>query len=151
MFNPPGSKENCSHCKSSKIEYYGGTPGGFSCYYRCLNCRKYVEYNISEKHLLIVGLIISIVMVFVIALTLFIFIISPLSAIVFFFGFLILCSIAGYKYGSFYDKAIVTDNLRTDLWIIHRLSKKTGLIIIAIFITVLLAYVGIVVVNIIRQ
>lgn len=151
MFNPPGFKEKCPHCKSSKMEYYGGTPGGFDCYYRCPNCRKYVEYGISEKHFVIVGLIIFLIMVFVIALILFIFRISPLSAIVFFFGSLILCSIAGYKYGSFYNEAIVIDNLPTDLWIIHRLSKKTGLIIIAIFITALLAYAGIVIVNIIRQ
>ena len=45
MFNPPGSKENCPHCKSSKMEYYGGTPGGFHFYYRCSNCRKYTEWR----------------------------------------------------------------------------------------------------------
>ena len=140
MFNPPGFKENCPHCKSSKMEYYGGTPGGFHFYYRCSNCRKYTEYRVSSKNFLIAISILFLMMFFSIALTLFIFSIGPLSAILFFLGSVVLFWIVVFKYERYFYESIALEDLQTDLWIIHAASKKSRLVIAATFIVFLLCF-----------
>jgi hypothetical protein len=146
MFNLPGSKENCPHCKSSKMEYYGGTPGGFHFYYRCTNCRKYTEYRVSSKKFLIACSILFLMMVFSIALTLFIFSISPILATLFFLGSVVLFWIVDFKYERNFYESIALEDLQTDLWIIHAASKKSRLVIAATFFVLFvafLAYIGI--------
>jgi hypothetical protein len=151
MFDPLSPKGNCPHCKSSKMEYYGFTFGGLHFYYRYLNCRKYGEYRISLKNFLIMNSIILLMMVFVIALPLFILNVNSLLAILFFLGSVVLFSIVGYKYGWYFFESIALEDLQTDLWIIHAPVKKIRLIIDAILIAVLLAYTGIFILNLIRQ
>ena len=154
MFDPPGFKENCPYCKYSKMEYYGFTPGGFHFYYRCSNCRKYAEYYFSSKTFLTTSVIIFLIIVFAIALTLFIWSISHLSAILFFLGFIVLSLMANHKYGRYSYKSIALEDLQTDLWIIRAASKRSRLVIAAIFfvfLVVFLAYIGIFIVNLTRQ
>ena len=98
--------------------------------------------------------IIFLVMVFAIVPSLFIFSISPLSAFLFFFGFVVLYLIVGYKYGRYFYEEIPIYDIQSGLLIIHAWSKKLRLTIAAVFIVVLvvfLAYVGIFIVNLIRQ
>ncbi len=151
MFNPPGLKEDCPHCKASKMEYYGSILGGFHYYYRCSNCRKYIEYRISSKKFLIMSSIIFVMMVFIIALPLFLLSISSLSAILFFFASLVLFSIFAFKYQRYFFEAIAIEDFQPNLWMIHALNKKIRLTTIAILIATLFVYVGIFVVNLIRQ
>jgi hypothetical protein len=150
MFNPPGFKENCPHCKSSKMEYYGYTLGAFHFYHRCSNCRKYTEYLIPSKKFMIMSLIILLAIVFAIVPSLFIFSISPLSAFLFFLGYIILSLIIGDKYGRHFWEAAAIDNLPDNYWIVdpHDKIRFTGF---AIIIAVLLAYVMIIIVNLVRQ
>jgi len=106
------------------------------------------------KKFLIEILIIFFAMVFVIVTSLFIFSISPLSAFLFFLGSIVLYSIVGIKYGRYFYEEIPIYDIQSGLLIIHAWSNKTRLTISAIFIPVLaalLAYIGIFIVNLIRQ
>jgi hypothetical protein len=88
--------------------------------------------------------------VFSITLTLFIFSISPLTAILFFLGSVVLFWVVVFKYERYFYQSIALEDLQTDLWIIHPASKKSKLVIAAtffVFFVVFLAYIGIFVFN----
>jgi len=151
MIDPASPKENCPHCKSSKLEYYGFTFGGLHVYYKCGRCHKYMEYRITLKNFLIMNSIIWLVMVLSFVV--------PLSllhdhfrlAMLFFVGSVVLFSIVGYKYRWYFYESIALEDLQTGLWIIHAYRKKIRLLVIVISIAVLLVYTGIFIFNLIRQ
>lgn len=154
MFDPPGFKENCPYCKSSEMEYYGYASGGFHFYYRCSTCRKYTEYHISSKNFLVGSSIIFLMMVFSITLTLLIFNISPLAAMLFFLVSIALFLIVIFKCEDYFFESVVTDDLQVDLLTIHDPSNKIRLTIIAIYFilfVLFLAYIGIFILNLVGQ
>ncbi len=76
---------------------------------------------------------------------------NPPLGILVFVGCVVLFSIVGHKYRWYLFESIALEDLPTDLWIIPAPRKKIRLIVISIFITVLFIYVGILVVNLMRQ
>jgi hypothetical protein len=151
MIDPASPKGNCPHCKSSEMEYYGSTFGGFHFYYKCIRCQKYIEYRISLKNFLIMSSIIFLVMVFSFVVPLSVLNDNSRLAILFFVGSVVLFSIVGYRYRWCFYESITLEDLQTGLWIIHAPSKKIRLLIVAIFIAALLAYIGIFILNLIRE
>jgi membrane protease YdiL (CAAX protease family) len=151
MIDPPSPKRNCPHCKSSEMEYYGFTFVGLHFYYKCSRCQKYTEYRIAFRNYLIMSSIILLIMVFSFAVPLSVLGHNSALAILVFAGSVVLFSIIGIKYRWYLFEAIALEDLPTDLSIIHVPSKKIRLIIIAIFIAVLFAYGGILVVNLMQQ
>ena len=153
MFNPPGFKDNCPYCKSPRIEYCGYVLGAMRFYYRCSNCGKYIKYRTPSKQFLIMNLIVFLVIVFAVVPSLFLLSISPLFAILFFFAFVVLCLIIGNRYGRFFFKAFVIEELPDDLLTIqiHEPSYKIRRIVTAILSVVLLAYIAIFIINLLRQ
>jgi hypothetical protein len=151
MIDPASPKGNCPHCKSSKMEYYGSTLGGFHFYYKCSRCQKYVEYRITLKNFVIMSSIIFLAMVFSFVVPLSVLSDNSRLAILFFVGSVVLFSIVGYRYRWYFYESIPLEDLQTDLWIIYAASKKTRLLIVTILIAALLAYTGIFILNLTRQ
>ncbi len=151
MFDPAAPKGNCTHCKSSELEYYGSTFGGFHCYYKCLNCQKYTEYRMGLRNFLMMNLIIFLMMIFTIAVPLSVLSVNSRLAIFVFVGSVILFLILGYKYRWYFYESIAVEDLETDIWIIHASNKNVRRAIAAIFIVVLLSYAGIIIHNLIRE
>ncbi len=151
MIDPVGHKGNCPHCNSSEMEYYAFTLGGFHFYYKCRRCRKYIEYRITLKNFLIMNSIILLVMVFSFVIPLSVLYDHSKLAMLLFVASFLVFSIVGYRYRFYFYEAIALEDLQTDLWIIHAYRKKIRLLIGAIFTIVLLAYLGLFILNLIRQ
>ena len=151
MFDLASPQGNCPHCKSSKMEYYGFTFGGFHFYYKCIRCQKYTEYRIAFKNFLIMSSIILLMMVFSFAVPLSVLSRNSRLAILAFVGCVVLFSIVGYRYRWYFYEPIALQDLPTDLWVVRAVSRKARLIIVTIFIVALLAYTGIFIFNVIRE
>jgi hypothetical protein len=151
MIDPLRPKGNCPHCKSSELEYFGFTFGGFHFYFKCSRCQKYIEYRITLKNYLIMSSIIFLVMVFSFVLPFSVLNRASRLAILFFIGFVVLYMIVSYRYRWYLYEPIPLVDLPTDFSIIPAPGKKSRLLFVAIFIAVLLAYTGIFILNVVRD